>query len=84
MSRLLLAVAAGASGAAKKNSVTSKSIKDGQVHGVDVKDDSLTGADIDEGSPVDADGVALAAIKALAADNRRLEERVAALEEETK
>lgn len=34
---------------AAKNSVVSKSIKNGQVKSQDVKDDSLTGADINEG-----------------------------------
>jgi hypothetical protein len=33
-----------------KNSVTSKSIKNGVVKGIDVKDNSLTGADVDEAS----------------------------------
>ena len=35
---------------AAKNSVVSKSIKNGQVKSQDVKDDSLTGADINEGT----------------------------------
>ena len=35
---------------AKRNSVTSKSIKNGAVAGIDVADDSLTGLDVDEGT----------------------------------
>jgi len=39
-----------------KNTVTSKSIKNGQIKGPDVKDESLTGVDIDEGTLEGAQG----------------------------
>jgi len=45
---LALGGAAFAVGQAKKNSVTSASIRDAAVTGKDVKDDSLTGLDVDE------------------------------------
>ena len=47
---IFIALTAGAYAAsqAPKNSVTSKSIKNGQVQSKDVKDDSLTGTDINE------------------------------------
>lgn len=48
---------AGWAATAAKNSVTSKSIKDGAVKGKDVKDDTLTGADISESTLTGVQGI---------------------------